>query len=57
MKDKRLSDAISALSTNYAFYKTGVSNDKTIKEVARLSSLGYNAIAKNTPEYYTDEDG
>ena len=57
VKDKRLSDAISALSTNYAFYKTGVSNDKTIKEVARLSSLGYNAIAKNTPEYYTDEDG
>lgn len=57
IKDKRLTDAKTALSTNYAFYKTGNADERTIKEIARLSSNGYNAVAKNVPDYLTDEEG
>lgn len=57
IKDKRLTDAKTALSTNYAFYKTGNVDERTIKEIARLSSSGYNAVAKNVPDYLTDEEG
>ena len=55
--DGREADAETALSTQYALYKTGVASENVIGEVASLGMQGYNAVARNAPDYVTDEEG
>jgi hypothetical protein len=56
--DGNLTDAVSDLGTLYSMYKIGNASRNQLMEISRLSIAGYsNAVAKNVPTYYTDEDG
>ena len=54
-----ISGAVDVLSINYSLYKTGSKDLErdTLVEISKLSSEGYNAIARNVPDYITDEEG
>lgn len=57
IKRDDVSGAVEILSINYSLYKTGTADRKTLLEVAKLSQKGYSAVARNVPDYITDEDG
>ncbi len=57
IKRDDISGATEILSINYSLYKTGTADRKTLLEVAKLSQKGYSAVARNVPDYITDEDG
>ena len=52
-----ISGAVEALGINYSLYKTGNADRETLLEISKLSKEGYNAIAKNIPDYIQDEEG
>ncbi len=57
IKRNDVSGATEILSINYSLYKTGTADRKTLLEVAKLSQKGYSAVARNVPDYITDEEG
>ena len=52
-----ISGAADVLAINYSMYKTGNADRETMVEIAKLSKQGQNAVAKNIPDYYTNEEG
>lgn len=57
IKKNDVSGAVEILSINYSLHKTGTADRKTLLEVAKLSQKGYSAVARNAPDYITDEEG
>ena len=52
-----ITGAVEALGINYSLYKTGNADRETLVEIAKLSKEGFNAVAKNIPDYLTDDEG
>ncbi len=57
IKQNNITGATEILSINYSLYKTGTADRKTLLEAAKLSQKGYGAVARNAPDYITDEGG
>ena len=50
-----ISGASEVLSIAYSMYKTGNADRETLVEIAKLSKEGLNAVAKNIPDYITND--
>jgi hypothetical protein len=55
IKSNDISGAISALEQNYYLYKTGKVDRDTLLEISNLSKEGFDAVAKNIPDYYMND--
>lgn len=52
-----MSSAAELLGVSYSLYKTGNVERETLVEISKLYRDGFNPIARNVPDYYTDSDG